>query len=56
MQIVLNVQIKELITKLEESLQKRDAERRKYKDQHGIMTQEEREAAMKKQAAAQQSA
>jgi hypothetical protein len=41
--------LKELIAKLELSLKERDEERLAYKEKHGIMTQEEREAAMKHQ-------
>lgn len=33
--------------KLDESLKQKDNERRIYKEKHGIMTQEEREAMMK---------
>ena len=39
--------IKELISKLEENLKGKDQERNKYKNDHGIMTQDEREAKMK---------
>ncbi len=35
---------------MDETIKSKDAERRAYKDKHGIMTQEEREAAMKNQA------
>jgi hypothetical protein len=38
-----------LITKLDLSLKSKDAERKAYKDKHGIMTQEEREAMLKRQ-------
>eukprot|EP01036_Dinobryon_divergens_P026180 gene26182-34798_t len=41
--------LKELLEKLEQSLKAKDTERRQYKDKHGIMTQEEREAAMRNQ-------
>mmetsp|Transcript_4620 Transcript_4620/g.5057 ORF Transcript_4620/g.5057 Transcript_4620/m.5057 type:complete len:128 (+) Transcript_4620:78-461(+) len=41
--------IKELLVKLDESLKQKDNERRVYKEKHGIMTQEEREAMMKNQ-------
>jgi hypothetical protein len=41
--------INELTTKLEESQKTKEAERRAFKEKHGIMTQEERDAAMKKQ-------
>eukprot|EP01031_Cornospumella_fuschlensis_P038307 gene38307-46550_t len=42
-------QIVELLKKLDESLKTKDAERRAYKEKHGIMTQEEREAMLKNQ-------
>lgn len=42
-------QLKELLTKLDESLKSKDGERKAYKEKHGIMTQEEREAVMKRQ-------
>ena len=45
------LQLKELLVKLDESLKTKDAERKTYKEKHGIMTQEERENAMKKQGA-----
>ena len=48
--VVILFQIKELLTKLDETLKSKDGERRTYKDKHGIMTQEEREAMMKSQA------
>jgi hypothetical protein len=35
------------LEKLDLSLKAKDNERRTYKEKHGIMTQEEREAAMK---------
>ncbi len=35
--------------KLDESLKQKDGERKVYKEKHGIMTQEEREAMMKNQ-------
>jgi len=41
--------IKDIIGKLDASLKTKDNERRAYKDKHGIMTQEEREAMMKQQ-------
>ena len=41
--------IAELTGKLDESMKAKEAERRAFKDKHGIMTQEERDAAMKKQ-------
>lgn len=41
--------LKELLSKLDESLKSKDGERKAYKEKHGIMTQEEREAVMKKQ-------
>lgn len=44
-------QLKELLVKLDESLKQKDAERKAYKEKHGIMTQEEREAMLKKQGA-----
>jgi hypothetical protein len=47
--VYTSVQIKELIEKLDLSLKTKDAERQAYKTLHGIMTQEEREAAMKSQ-------
>ena len=47
--ICLNLQIKELLGKLDESLKQKDEERRQYKEKYGIMTQEEREAMMKNQ-------
>lgn len=37
-------QIKEILVKLEENLKVKDAERKAYKEKHGIMTQEERDA------------
>lgn len=40
--------------KLDESLKTKDAERKAYKEKHGIMTQEEREAMMKRQATLKQ--
>jgi hypothetical protein len=43
-----------LLVKLDESLKTKDAERKAYKEKHGIMTQEEREAIMKKQGAVKQ--
>lgn len=49
--VVLLLQLKELLSKLDESLKTKDAERKAYKEKHGIMTQEERENAMKKQGA-----
>lgn len=42
--------LQELLRKLDESLKAKDAERRVYKEKHGIMTQEERDAMMKNQA------
>ncbi len=45
------VQLKELLQKLDESLKSKDGERKAYKEKHGIMTQEEREAVMKRQQA-----
>lgn len=41
--------IKEIIVKLEATLKTKDNERRVYKDKHGIMTQEEREAMLRQQ-------
>eukprot|EP01035_Chromulina_nebulosa_P016854 gene16854-22340_t len=41
--------IKDIIGKLDASLKTKDNERRAYKEKHGIMTQEEREAMMKQQ-------
>jgi prefoldin subunit 2 len=41
--------ISELLTKLDESMKQKDAERKEFKEKHGIMTQEEREREMKKQ-------
>lgn len=46
----LGLQLQELLKKLDESLKSKDAERKAYKEKHGIMTQEEREAMMKRQA------
>lgn len=43
------LQIKELLTKLDESLKIKDEERRVHKEKYGIMTQEEREAMLKSQ-------
>jgi len=43
--------LKELLQKLDESLKSKDGERKAYKEKHGIMTQEEREAVMKRQQA-----
>eukprot|EP00428_Durinskia_dybowskii_P078974 CAMPEP_0170355126 /NCGR_PEP_ID=MMETSP0117_2-20130122/479_1 /TAXON_ID=400756 /ORGANISM="Durinskia baltica, Strain CSIRO CS-38" /LENGTH=124 /DNA_ID=CAMNT_0010609149 /DNA_START=53 /DNA_END=427 /DNA_ORIENTATION=+ len=43
--------LKELLSKLDETLKTKDAERKVYKEKHGIMTQEERENMMKKQGA-----
>ena len=42
-------QIKEVIEKIEQTLKVKDAERRQYKEKHGILTQEEREAMQKQQ-------
>jgi hypothetical protein len=42
-------QIKEILVKLDANLQTKDAERKAYKEQHGIMTQEEREAMLRRQ-------
>mmetsp|Transcript_30793 Transcript_30793/g.51516 ORF Transcript_30793/g.51516 Transcript_30793/m.51516 type:complete len:128 (+) Transcript_30793:106-489(+) len=41
--------ISELITTLDGTLKKKDEERKAYKEKHGIMTQDEREAMMKRQ-------
>eukprot|EP01038_Epipyxis_sp_PR26KG_P009205 gene9205-12415_t len=41
--------IRELLEKLDATLKTKDNERREYKEKHGIMTQEEREAMMKSQ-------
>jgi hypothetical protein len=41
--------INELTGKLDETMKAKEAERRAFKEKHGIMTQEERDAAMKKQ-------
>lgn len=46
------IQLLELIQKLDASLKIKDSERRAYKDKHGIMTQEERDARLKAQAQA----
>jgi hypothetical protein len=43
------LQLKELLAKLDESLKQKDGERKAYKEKHGIMTQEEREAMLKNQ-------
>ena len=40
--------ISTILTKLDESLKEKDAERKAYKEKHGIMTQEERDNEMKK--------
>ena len=41
--------ITELVGKLDETMKARDIERKQFKEQHGIMTQEERDSAMKRQ-------
>lgn len=43
-----------ILTKLDESLKEKDAERKAYKEKHGIMTQEERDNEMKRQQRASQ--
>lgn len=43
--------IKQILETLDATLKDKDAERKAYKEKHGIMTQEEREAVMKKQKA-----
>ncbi len=40
--------ITEVVTKLDAGLKKKDEERKAFKEKHGIMTQEERDNAMKK--------
>jgi prefoldin subunit 2 len=40
--------IKQIIDTLDATLKEKDQERRLYKEKHGIMTQEERDAVMKK--------
>ena len=46
--------ISTILTKLDESLKEKDAERKAYKEKHGIMTQEERDNEMKRQQRASQ--
>jgi hypothetical protein len=41
-------QIKEMLLKLEETLKIKDFDRKAFKEKHGIMTQDERNALMKK--------
>ena len=41
--------ISTILQKLDGSLKEKDAERKAYKEKHGIMTQEERENEMKRQ-------
>jgi hypothetical protein len=41
--------ISEVLAKLDATLKTKDAERKGFKEKHGIMTQEERDAAMKRQ-------
>lgn len=41
--------IKDLIVKLDETLKAKDAERLKYKEEHGIMTEQERALAQQQQ-------
>lgn len=41
--------ISEVLTKLDSTLKIKDVERKTFKEKHGIMTQEERDAAMKRQ-------
>ena len=38
-----------ILSKLDESLKEKDAERKAYKEKHGIMTQEEKENELKRQ-------
>ena len=40
--------IKQILETLESNLKSKDAERKAYKEKHGILTQDEREAMMKK--------
>jgi large-conductance mechanosensitive channel len=47
--VMIFSQIKEILVKLDANLQTKDAERKAYKEQHGIMTQEEREAMLRRQ-------
>lgn len=44
-------QIKDMLLKLDETLKYKDTERKTFKEKHGIMTQDERNAMMKKKAA-----
>jgi hypothetical protein len=41
-------QIKEMLLKLDETLKVKDVDRKAFKEKHGIMTQDERNALMKK--------
>ena len=43
------VGIAEVLSKLDATLKAKDADRKSFKEKHGIMTQEERDAAMKRQ-------
>lgn len=43
-------QIKDMLLKLDETLKYKDTERKAFKEKHGIMTQDERNAMMKKRA------
>lgn len=46
---MLYVQLKRTMETLEAHLKKKDAERKEFKSKHGIMTQQERDAIMKRQ-------
>ena len=47
--------IVQILAQLDSTLKNKDAERKAYKEQHGIMTQEEKEAILKRQAREQES-
>ena len=44
-------QIKDMLQKLDETLKSKDRDRKAFKEKHGIMTQDERNAMMKRRPA-----
>lgn len=45
------LQIKDMLQKLDETLKSKDKDRKAFKEKHGIMTQDERNAMMKRRSA-----
>ena len=49
--VLSNLQIKDMLQKLDETLKSKDRDRKAFKEKHGIMTQDERNAMMKRRSA-----